>query len=197
MNIFCSLFSYLLHKVLCFLLAFLHLQINSFYILFNSLVTVTSTLNTNARCTERANPTGTPRRIDADITSIRQKPNFGQFPSHFHVLSRCNLGDRENPRFFPRAFFDVISLVEKFKLFPRTFCDVILLVEIATYFSRAFLLVDKSMLFPRTFLNLILMDEKSTLFARIFFDKISMDQILMSFLVSCKLIKTFEEVFLC
>ena len=37
--------------------------------------------------------TGTPRRIDVDITSIRQRPNFGGFPRYFHVLSRCNFTD--------------------------------------------------------------------------------------------------------
>ena len=37
--------------------------------------------------------TGTPRRIDVDITSIRQRPNFGGFPRYFHVLFRCNFTD--------------------------------------------------------------------------------------------------------
>ena len=31
------------------------------------------------------NPAGTPRQID-DITSIRQKPNFGEFSRRSHVL---------------------------------------------------------------------------------------------------------------
>ena len=43
------------------------------------------------------NLTGTPRRIDVDITSIRQRPNFDEFPRHFHLLFRCNFGDRKIP----------------------------------------------------------------------------------------------------
>ena len=91
MNIFWSLFSYFLHKVLCFLLAFLHLQINSFYILFNSLVTVTSILITNARCTERANPTGTPRRIDVDSTTILRRYVKNKMLANFQAISTCFL----------------------------------------------------------------------------------------------------------
>ena len=39
---------------------------------------------------------------------------------------------------FPRTFFDVISMVEKFTLFPRTFFDVISFIEISTVFLRTF-----------------------------------------------------------
>ena len=80
-------------------------------------------------------------------------------------------------------FFDVISLIKKFTMFPRTFYDVIYLVEI----SAVFLL---------TFFNVILMVEKSTLFARTFFDEIWMGPNSTAFLVGCKVMKTFEEVFL-
>ena len=35
------------------------------------------------------------RRFDVDIMSIRQRPNFDEFPSRFHVLFRCNFADRK------------------------------------------------------------------------------------------------------
>ena len=63
---------------------------------------------------------------------------------------------------FPNTFMGVISLDEDSTLFPRTFFDVISIVEIRT-------------LFLLTFFDVILMGKNST-----------------SFLVSCKLMKTFE-----
>ena len=111
--------------------------------------------------------TSNPHRFDVDITSIRGRPNFDEFPRHFHVLFRCNFADRQihvistylfrqismvkKSTLFPRTFFDVISMVEKSTLFPRTFFDVISMVE-------------KSTSFPRTFFDVISMVEKSTLF---------------------------------
>ena len=98
---------------------------------------------------------GTPRLIDVDITSIRQRPNFDEF----HVISTY-LFDVifliEKPSSFSRTFFDVISLVEKSTLFPRTFFDIISQVEIST-------------LFLLTFFDVILMVKKSNFFACTFF----------------------------
>ena len=34
--------------------------------------------------------TSNPRRFDLDITWIRRRPNFDEFPRHFRVLLRCN-----------------------------------------------------------------------------------------------------------
>ena len=73
----------------------------------------------------------------------------------------------EKSAMFASTFFDVISMVQKSTLFPRTFSDVICLIEI------------------------------STLILLTFFDVITMGKNLTPFLVSCKLMKTFEEVFLC
>ena len=39
--------------------------------------------------------TSNPRLFDVDITSIRRKPNFDEFPHHFLVLFRCNFADRK------------------------------------------------------------------------------------------------------
>ena len=134
------------------------------------------------------------RGFDVDITSFVED----QILTNFHVL--------------PRTFFDVISLVEKSTLFPRTFFDVISIDEKSTLFPRYFFdvisLVEKFTLFPRTFIGVISLVDKSTPFPRIFFDVISivektfhhinlMSKNSTSFLVSYKLMKTFEEVFLC
>ena len=39
--------------------------------------------------------TSNPRLFDVDITSIRRKPNFDEFPHHFLLLFRCNFADRK------------------------------------------------------------------------------------------------------
>ena len=121
------------------------------------------------------------RGFDDDTTSIRRRPNFDEFPRHFCVLFRCDF-EVEKSTWFPRAFFGVIFLVEKSALFPGTFFDVTSMVE-------------KSTLFPRTFISVISMVEICALFLRAFFDVILMGKDLTSFLVSYKLMKTFEKVF--
>ena len=78
--------------------------------------------------------------------------------------------------------FDVILMVEKSTWFPCTFLDVISMVE-------------KSILFPRTFIGVILMVKICTLFLLTFFNVILMGTDWTSFLVSCKLMKTFEKIF--
>ena len=129
------------------------------------------------RCIPNGHTTSNPRRFDVDITSIRQRPNFDEFPRHFRVLFRCNFAGQKI-HVVSRTFFDVISLVEKSTWLPRTFFDVILLFEKFTWFPRTFLdvisMVEKSTWFPRTFFDVISMVEKSTLFPRTFFDVISM-----------------------
>ena len=119
---------------------------------------------------------------------------------------------------FPRTFFDVTLMVEKSTLFPSIFFDVISMFEKSTFFPHTFFdvifMVKKSpcnhILFVCNFscqnihgvsihalilLNLTLTVKKSTLFEHTFFDEISMNS--MSFLISCKLMKTLEGVFLC
>ena len=66
---------------------------------------------------------------------------------------------------------------------------------ISSYFFDVILVVEKSTSFPRTFIDVISLVEKSTLFPRTFFDVISMVKNSTLFLVSCKLMKTFEKVF--
>ena len=113
-----------------------------------------------------------PHRVDVDITSIRQRPNFGEFPRHstyfFDVTSLI-----EKSTSCPCTFFDVILLVEKSMLFPCTFFGEISLVEKSTLFPRTLFdmisMVKKSTLFPRTFIGVILLVKKSTLFPLTFF----------------------------
>ena len=130
---------------------------------------------------------GTPRQIDVHSTLILRRYFEDQISTNFHIIStyffRCNFAV-EKSTLFSRTFFDVISLVKISTFFPRTFFDVISLVE-------------KSILFPLTSTYVILMVEKFTLFASTFCDEISMGKFSRSFLVSCKLMKTFEEIFLC
>ena len=155
--------------------------------------------------------TSNPRRFDVDITSFVED----QILTNFHVLPRTFfdvISLVEKSTLFPRTFSDVIWLVEKSTLFPRTFFDVISIDEKSTLFPRYFFdvisLVEKFTLFPRTFIGVISLVDKSTPFPRIFFDVISivektfhhinlMSKNSTSFLVSYKLMKTFEEVFLC
>ena len=100
---------------------------------------------------------------------------------------------------FPRTFFDVISLVEKPMLFPRTFFNVISMVEKSTLFPHTLFNVistfEKSTLFPRTFFDVICLVEICTLFLLTFLDVILMVKNSTLCLVSCKLMKTFEEDF--
>ena len=149
-------------------------------------------------------PTGTLCRIDVDSMWILRRYVEDQILTHFHVISTYFfdvIPDR-NIHVVSTYFFDVILLVEKSTLFPLTFFDAISMVKKSTLFPRSFFfdvlsLVEISTMFLLTFFDVLLMVEKSTLFARTFFDKISMSKILMLFLLSCKLMETFKEVFVC
>ena len=105
----------------------------------------------------KGHSTSNPCQYDVDITSIRRRPSFDEFPRHFHELFRCNFADRKVhvvPTYFFRRnftgrkilvnsmyFFGVISLVEKSTLFPRIFFDVISIVEKSTVVSTLFFLM--------------------------------------------------------
>ena len=105
----------------------------------------------------KGHSTSNPCQYDVDITSIRRRPSFDEFPRHFHELFRCNFADRKVhvvPTYFFRSnftdrkilvnsmyFLGVISLVEKSTLFPRILFDVISIVEKSTLFPRCFFLM--------------------------------------------------------
>ena len=157
------------------------------------------------------------QRAIHDITSIRQD----QILTNFYVISTYFfdvISMVEKSMLFPHSFFDVISMVEKSTFFPCTFFNVISMVEKSTFFPCTFFnvisMVAKSTSFPRTFFDVISLVEISTVFLLTFFDvilmlkksslsastffyEISMGKNSTSFLVICKLMKTFEGFFLC
>ena len=135
-------------------------------------------------------------------TSILRRYVECQISTNFRVISAYFfdvISMVEKSTWFPRTFFDVISLVEKFTWFPRTFFYVTSMVEKSTWFPRTFFvvisMVEKPTLFPRTFICAISMVEICTLFSLTFFDVTLMGKDLASFLVSCKIMKTFEKLF--
>ena len=123
------------------------------------------------------NPTGTPRRIHVDSTWVLRRYVLYQILTNFHVIPTYffdEISVIEKSTSFPRTFFDVISMVKKSNWLPRTFFDVISLVKISTVFLLTFFRLN--------------FDGRKTHF-------VSMNS--ASFLVSCKLMKTFEGCFLC
>ena len=56
----------------------------------------------------KGHSTSNPCQYDVDITSIRRRPSFDEFPRHFHELFRCNFADRKihvvSTYFFRRNF---------------------------------------------------------------------------------------------
>ena len=139
-----------------------------------------------------------------DSTWILRRYVEDQISTSFHIISTY--------------FFDVISLGEKSTWFPRIFfrcnfagrkihvvstyflrCNFngqkIHIHIISKYFFRCNFDGRKIHVVSRTFISVISMVEICTLFSLTFFDVILMGKNLTSFLVSCKLMKTFEKVF--
>ena len=146
-------------------------------------------------------PTGTACWIHVDSSWIRRYVEE-QISTNFYVISSYFFDVIlvvEKSTSFPRTFIDVISLVEKSTLFPRTFFDAISMGKKSTLFPRTFIrvisMVEKSTLLPRTFFDVICLVEICRLFFLTFFDVILMGKNSTLFLVSCKLMKTFEKVF--
>ena len=123
-------------------------------------------------------------RFHVDITSIRWRPNCGEFPRHFHVLFWYNFTDRK---------IHVISTY----FFWRDVDGWKIQVAFTHFYWCDFSGQKKLMLFPLTFFDVILMVEKSTLFSIISSTKLRRAKIRRRFWLNCKLMKTFEDVFLC
>ena len=147
-------------------------------------------------------PTGTPRRIHLNSMWILRRYVKHQFSTGFHVIPTYFfdvISLIKKSTSFPRTFYDVISMVQKLTLFPRVFFDVTSngrKIHLAiTYFFRCNFSCWNIHSGPTYFFWLNFEGQKSTLFARTFFDKIAIN--LTSFLATCKLMKTFEVVFLC
>ena len=126
------------------------------------------------------------RQFDVVIISIRWRPNFNEFPRHFHAIFRCNFADRKIhvvcTYFFWRNFTG-----QKVDVISTYFFGVILLVKKSTFFPSTFFyvisMVQKTTFVPLTFFGVILIVKKSKFLARSFFDKISMGKSSTSFLV--------------
>ena len=132
------------------------------------------------------------------ITSIRRRPNFDEFPRHFRVLFRCNFDGRKIhvvSTYFFRCNFDGRKIHVVSTYFFWCNFDGRKIHNVSTYFfrcnfSRRNIHDDSTYFFRLNF------DGRNIHFiCTYFFDKISMKS--TSFLVSCKLMKTFEGVFLC
>ena len=128
------------------------------------------------------------RRLEVDIMLIRQRPNFDEFPRHFHLLFWCSFSDRKISE-------RKIHLASTYFVWCNF--DGRKIYVVSTYFFWCNSLVEISTVFLLTFFDVILMVEKSSLFARTFFDEISMVNNSKSVLVSCRLTETFEGFFIC
>ena len=122
-------------------------------------------------------PTGTPRRIDVDITSIRWKPNFDELLCHFHVLFRLNFAggkiDVVSTYFF-RCHFDGRKIHVVSKYFFRCHFDGRKIHVFSTYFFRYNFDGPKIHVFSTYFFRCNFADQKihivSTYFFRCNFD---------------------------
>ena len=125
--------------------------------------------------------TSNPRRFDVNITSICRRQNFDEFPRHFRVLFRCDFAGQK------------ILVVSAY--FLRCNFDGRKIHIVSAYFFQCNFDGRKIHVVSGTVISVISMVEICTLFLLTFFDVILMGKDLTSFLVSCKLMKTFEKVF--
>ena len=79
------------------------------------------------------------RRFHVDITWIQGRPNFNEFPCHFHELFRCNFGDRKIhvvSTYFCQCNFDGRKIHFVFTYFFRCNFDGRKIRIVFTYFFR-------------------------------------------------------------
>ena len=169
----------------------------------------------SCRIIPNGHTTSNRRGFDVDITSIRRRPNFDEFPRHFHILFRCDFTGRKIhvvstyffrcnfagrkihvvSTYFFRCNFAVRKIHVVSRYFLRCNFDGRKIHIVSTYFFRCNFDGRKIHVVSRTFISVISMVVLCTLFLLTFFDVILMGRYLTSFLVSCKLMKTFEKVF--
>ena len=106
-------------------------------------------------------------RFHVDITSIRPRSNFDEFPCHFRVLFWCNFADRKIHTIYTYFF--------------RCNFDDPKIHVISTYFFSMWFWWCKNLRCLHV----------------LFSTKFWLAEIWRRFWFSCKLIKTFQEVFLC
>ena len=152
----------------------------------------------NVKLFPNGHTTSNRRGFDVDTTSIRRRPNFDEFPRHFRVLFRCDFAGRKIhvvSTYFFRCNFTGRKIHAVSAYFLRCNFDGRKIHIVSTYFFRCNFDGRKIHVVSRTFISVISMVEICTLFLLTFFDVILMGKDLRSFLVSCKLMKTFEKVF--
>ena len=133
-----------------------------------------------------------------DITSIHRRPNFDTFPRHFQVLFRCNFADRKIHvvfTYFFRFNFDGQRIHVVSAYFFQCNFDSRKIYVVSTYFFRCNCSSRNIHGVSIYSFDVILMVEKSTLLASTFSTKFRLAKIQRRFLVSCKLVKTFEGGF--
>ena len=164
--------------------------------------------------------TSNPRRFDVDITWIRWKPNFEEFPRHFRVPFRCNFDGYwciftgrkihiVSTYFFWQNFagqkVHVVSTYSFWCNFDGGKIHVVSVYFYQCYFAGRKIHVVSTYVFQCNFngrkIHVVSTYfywcdfEICTLFLLTFFDVILMSKNPTSFLASCKLMKTFEKVF--
>ena len=95
-------------------------------------------------------PTGAPRRIHVDITSIHQRSNFDAFPRRFHVFFRCNFADRKihvASTYVYRCYFTGRKIHVFSTYFFRCNFDGRKIYVVSTYFFDVISLIKLSTLF--------------------------------------------------
>ena len=132
------------------------------------------------------------------ITSIHGRPNFDEFPRHFHLLFRCNFDGRKIhvvSTYFFQCNFAGRKIHVVFTYFSRSNFDGLKIRVVSMYVLRCNFGGRKIYVVSTYFFDVICLVEICTLFLLTFFDVILMGKNSTSFLVSCKLMKTFEKVF--
>ena len=155
------------------------------------------------------------RGFDVDITWIRRRPNFDEFPRHFRVLFRCNFDGRKvyvvSTYFFRCNFtsrkIHVVSTYffrcnfDGWRIHVVSTCFFLCNFDgqkthvVSTYFFRCNC-DGRKIHIVSTYFYLCNFDGRNMhVVLTYFFDVILMGKDLASFLVSCKIMKTFEKFF--
>ena len=161
--------------------------------------------------------TSNTRPFDVDITLIRQKPNFNNFPHHFHILFQCNFAD-QNIQIVSTYLFRCNVDGWKIHVVSTYFFDVILMVKnqvvstyffrcnftgwkiqvVSTYFSWRNFAGRNIHVFPTYFFRQNFDGQKNPCCSHVlFWTKFRWAKLQHRFWLSYKVMETFEEVFLC
>ena len=127
------------------------------------------------------------RQFHVDNTWIRRRPNFDEFPRHFHVIFLCSFTDRKIhvvSTYFFRCNFDGRKIQFASMYFFGCDFDGWKIRGVSTYFFRCNFDGRKIHLVSTYIFDVISMVEKPTLLPRAFFDVISFIEISTVFLLT-------------